>query len=108
MRDLFELRIFLRCSESLRWQRRLARDCNERGRTADGIGEQFWNVVAPMHARFVEGQEAWADLVLEQPLTQTDLKRPVAAIRALRPNPDTWTITPTPPAIVPSALLQSL
>ena len=87
IRDRFELRIFLRCSEPLRWQRRLARDRRQRDRTPDAIGDQFWSVVAPMHDRFVQGQETWADVILEQPLSRSDLTQAVATIRALRSNP---------------------
>jgi uridine kinase len=88
VRELFDLRVFLDCSQSLRWQRRAARDLNERARTMDSIHKQFWNVVAPMHERFVEAQKAWADLVIEQSFTQIALGRLVTTIRALRPKPD--------------------
>lgn len=84
IRELFNLRVFLDCPESLRWQRRLARDVKERGRTADSVREQFENVVAPMHERFVEVQKPWADLVIEQPISQTDLNQLDTRIRALR------------------------
>jgi uridine kinase len=87
VRELFNLRVFLDCIQSLRWQRRVARDFNERGRTTDSIREQFCNVVAPMHERFVEVQKAWADVVIEQSITQTELGRLVATIRALRAEP---------------------
>ena len=87
LRELFDLRVFLDCAESLRWERRLARDRDERGRTTDSIREQFWNVVAPMHERFVEVQKKWADLVIEQPITQVGLARLVATIHALRAEP---------------------
>jgi uridine kinase len=87
VRQLFDLRVFLDCAESLRWERRLARDLVERGRSEDSIREQFWNVVAPMHERFVEVQKAWADLVIEQPIAQTELDRLVVTIRALRVEP---------------------
>jgi uridine kinase len=88
VRELFDLRVFLDCSESLRWQRRIARDLNERGGTRDSINEQFWNVVVPMHERFVEVQKAWADLVIEQPTSQTELGRLIETIHALRAEPD--------------------
>jgi uridine kinase len=110
IRALFDFTVFLDCAESLRWQRRLARDLNERGRTTDSIRRQFWSVVAPMHQRFVQGQQARADLVLEPPLSQTDFGGLLATIRALRGEPD-----PTPLAITTSrsnmpqvAALQSL
>jgi len=87
IRELFDLGVFLDCPGSLRWQRRFARDLNERGRTTDSICEQFLNVVAPMHSRFVEVQKPWADLVIEQPIRQTELSRLFATIRALRTEP---------------------
>jgi len=88
VRKLFDLRIFLDCIQSLRWERRVTRDFNERGRTTDSIYEQFWNVVAPMHEQFVERQKAWADLVIEQSITQAALGRLIATIRDLRARPD--------------------
>ena len=91
LRELFDLRVFLDCIQSLRWQRREARDLNERGRTTDSIRKQFWKVVAPMHERFVEVQKPWADLVIEHSITQAELGRLVATIRDLRAEPD-----PTP------------
>jgi len=91
VRELFDLRVFLDCPGSLRWQRRFARDLKERGRTTDSICEQFLNVVAPMHNRFVEVQKTWADLVIEQPIRQAELSRLIATIRALRAEP-----APTP------------
>ena len=87
LRDLFNLRIYLDCIQSMRWQRRVTRDLSERGRTTDSVREQFWNFVAPMHERFVEPQKAWADLVIEQSITQTELGRLTATIRALRAEP---------------------
>lgn len=87
VRQLFDLRVFLDCVQSLRWQRREARDLEERGRTPDSIRKQFWNVVAPMHDRFVEEQKAWADVLIEQSITQTEFGRLAAAIRALRTGP---------------------
>ena len=87
IRELFDLCAFLDCSESLRWERRWTRDLHERGRSADSIREQFWNVVAPMHERFVRVQKPWADLVLEQPMSRAGLGELVATIRALRAGP---------------------
>src|SRR5580765_6213075 len=101
IRALFDLRVFLACAESLRWDRRLNRDVQERGRTTESIHRQFWNVVAPMNDRFVEPQKTRADLVIEQPITQTDISALIACIRALRPprtrallvKPASWNTT---------------
>lgn len=91
VRALFEFRVFLDCVQSVRWQRRATRDLDERGRTTDSIRKQFWQVVAPMHECFVEVQKPWADLVLDHSITQSELGRLVATIRALRAKSD-----PTP------------
>ena len=88
LRGFFDLGVYLDCSASLRLQRRLERDLQERGRAAESIRAQFQNVVAPMHERFVEVQRPWADLVLEQPINDADYGRLVAAIRGLRAEPD--------------------
>jgi len=88
LRDLFNLRFFLDCPELLRWQRRSARDFNDRGRTMDSIREQFWNVVAPMHERFVEVQRPWADFVIEQPIGEVEIVQMIATIRALGEEPE--------------------
>lgn len=109
VRELFDLRIFLDCPELLRWQRRLARDVTGRSRTTESICDQFWNVVAPMHAHFVEGQKVWADLEVEQPISQPELDRLFAAVRGLRTES-----VPTPLEIISQtatpefAALQSL
>ena len=94
VRHLFHLRVFLDCVQSLRWQQRAARDLGERGRNLNSIREQFWKVVAPMHERFVEVQKAWADLVIDQSMTQSKIGRLVATIRAVRTEP-----RPTPSRI---------
>jgi uridine kinase len=110
VRALFDLRVFLDCPESLRWQRRLARDQQDRGRTTDSIQKQFWNVVAPMNKRFVEVQKPWADLVIEQPISQTNLDRLIATTRALRieAGPTAWEISRARTIIPAVATLNSL
>jgi uridine kinase len=110
VRELFDFRIFLDCIQLVRWQRRAARDGNQRGRTTDSIRKQFWNVVAPMHERFVEVQKAWADLVIEPSITQIELGRLVATIRALRTEPGStpFAITGSPTPTPEAAALKSL
>lgn len=45
---------FIDVEQEIRFQRRLKRDVTERGRTPEGIREQFFNQVKPMHDLFVE------------------------------------------------------
>ncbi len=54
IRDLIDYRVFLDCPGDIRYQRRLVRDVNERGRTRDSVAEQWETTVAPMHALHVE------------------------------------------------------
>jgi len=110
VRQRFEFRVFLDCIQSVRWQRRAARDLDERGRTTDSIRKQFWEVVAPMHERFVEVQKPRADLVIDHSITQSELGRLVATIRDLRAGPDPAPLeVAASPATTPRvAALQSL
>jgi uridine kinase len=66
MRRQFALTIFLDCSECDRLQRRLLRDTADRGRSEASVREQFASQVAPMHARYVQPQARWADIVLTE------------------------------------------
>ncbi|HXA15241.1 MAG TPA: hypothetical protein VNW23_08960, partial [Opitutaceae bacterium] len=73
VRQLFDLTIYLDCPPELRLQRRLTRDVAERGRSPDTVKRQFRSTVAPMHARYVEPQQKWADLILSQPFRKIDI-----------------------------------
>ena len=61
------------CPAELCLARRVQRDVLERGRSPVSVREQFRRTVAPMHRRYVAPQVAWADIVLRQPLGQTDV-----------------------------------
>jgi len=47
-------KVFIDCPEELRFSRRLNRDVKERGRTPEGVENQFYKQVKPMHDEFVE------------------------------------------------------
>lgn len=61
----FDLKIFRSAPGDLRFSRRVERDVEERGRTAESVREQFERSVAPMHEEFVEPSAAIADRVIE-------------------------------------------
>ena len=65
LRALFTQTIFIETPESVRFARRLARDVRERGRTAEGVREQFHRQVKPMHDEFVGPSQKWADVTLD-------------------------------------------
>jgi uridine kinase len=74
IRQLLDVKIFIECPTGLRFQRRLKRDVEERGRTQDSVCEQFVETVAPMHKKFVQAQARFADVVLPGTFTDTDVK----------------------------------
>ncbi len=53
LRPHFDISVFIDVEEKVRFERRLKRDTTERGRTAEGVREQFFRQVAPMHNEFV-------------------------------------------------------
>jgi uridine kinase len=48
-----DLRVFIETPEILRYERRLKRDVEERGRQEQGVKAQFYGQVKPMHDQFV-------------------------------------------------------
>lgn len=64
LRPLLDFAYFIDTQEDLRFQRRLQRDVRERGRTPDGVREQFFNHVKPMHDLFVDPSRKFADKVV--------------------------------------------
>lgn len=64
LREQFDEMIFFDTPESLRYERRLERDVNERGRTPDGVSAQFLKQVKPMHDEFVEPSKAHAHTIV--------------------------------------------
>ncbi len=56
--------IFFDTPEELRYQRRLDRDVNERGRTPEGVKKQFDLQVRPMHDQFVQPSKSHAQTVV--------------------------------------------
>lgn len=64
LRALFDELVFFDTPEELRFQRRLERDVHERGRTPEGVRNQFYKQVKPMHDQFVEPSKAFAHHVV--------------------------------------------
>jgi uridine kinase len=63
--SLFDERIFFETPEELRFQRRLERDVKERGRKADGVHQQFFKQVKPMHDLYVEPSKKFAETIVK-------------------------------------------
>lgn len=60
VRALFDELVFFDTPEELRFARRLERDVQERGRTPEGVHNQFFKQVKPMHDQFVAPSKAFA------------------------------------------------
>lgn len=66
LRDRFDLKIFIDTPADLRLIRRLERDVAERGRTPEGIVEQYLATVRPSHERFIEPSKRYADVIVPE------------------------------------------
>ncbi|WP_413557800.1 uridine kinase [Bdellovibrio sp. HCB209] len=70
--------IFFDTPEFIRFERRLHRDVEERGRTAEGVRKQFDLQVRPMHNLFVEPSKAHAHRIVKD---HEDYHRALAQVR---------------------------
>lgn len=66
LRSLFDESVFVDTSEDLRYSRRLRRDVEERGRTEEGVRNQFTKQVKPMHDQFVEPSKQHATFLIKE------------------------------------------
>ena len=66
LRNLLDIKIFVDTDADLRFIRRLRRDMAERGRTVDGVVDQYLATVRPMHLEFVESSKRWADVIIPE------------------------------------------
>jgi uridine kinase len=66
LRELLDVKIFVDTDADLRFIRRLRRDMAERGRTVDGVVDQYLATVRPMHLEFVESSKRWADIIIPE------------------------------------------
>lgn len=64
VRELFHQRLYFDTPEKTRFERRLERDVNERGRTPEGVRSQFLNQVKPMHDQYVEPSKKHAHKIV--------------------------------------------
>jgi uridine kinase len=63
LKDL-DFAIFVDTPEKERFERRMRRDVRERGRTEEGVRDQFFSQVKPMHDLFVEPSKSKAHLIV--------------------------------------------
>ncbi len=66
LRDLMDVKIYVDTDADLRFIRRLKRDMEERGRTAESVINQYLTTVRPMHLEFVEPSKRYADVIIPE------------------------------------------
>lgn len=66
LRELMDIKVFVDTDADLRLIRRLSRDIEERGRSAESVIEQYLATVRPMHLEFVEPSKRYADIIIPQ------------------------------------------
>ena len=64
LRPIFDLSVYVEVSDDVRFIRRLKRDIAERGRTVDGVIQQYLQSVKPMHDAHVAPQKNVADIII--------------------------------------------
>jgi len=62
--DLMDIKIFVETAADIRLVRRMHRDMEERGRTAESVMNQYMKTVRPMHMMFVEQSKRVADIII--------------------------------------------
>ncbi|MFH0794872.1 MAG: uridine kinase [bacterium] len=66
LRALLDIKIYVDTDPDVRFIRRLERDINDRGRTAESVIKQYLDVVRPMHLEFVEPSKRFADIIIPE------------------------------------------
>jgi uridine kinase len=66
LRSMMDIKVFVDTDADLRFIRRLERDIQDRGRSAQSVIQQYTRTVRPMHLEFVEPSKRYADLILPE------------------------------------------
>jgi len=66
IRQLLDIKVFVKTDDDIRFIRRLLRDTNERGRSIDSVINQYVGAVKPMHEQFVEPSKKYADIIVPE------------------------------------------
>ncbi|MFC6904220.1 uridine kinase [Halalkalicoccus tibetensis] len=82
--DMLDLRLYVETDADVRILRRIRRDVLERGRSLEGVIDQYLSTVKPMHEQFVEPTKKEADLVIPEGANTVAIDLLEAAIAAAR------------------------
>ena len=72
LRELMDYRVFVETPLDICLARRLRRDIQERGRTADSVIKQYTETVRPMYLQFVEPSRRYADITVSGEQTNSE------------------------------------
>lgn len=64
LRKQMDIKLFVDTDDDIRLLRRLRRDITERGRSIEGVLDQYETFVRPMHLEFVEPTKRYADIII--------------------------------------------
>ena len=65
IRELLDKSFYIDAEEKTRVKRMVLRDVKERGRTIEGVLEQYKRDMKPMHDKFVEPLKKYADVIID-------------------------------------------
>lgn len=82
LNSLFDIRVFVDTDDDIRLIRRIQRDTVERGRSLDGIINQYLTTVRPMHIEFVEPSKRNAHIIVPVGLNSVALELVVSRLRS--------------------------
>jgi uridine kinase len=63
---MLDLRLYVETDADVRILRRIERDVIERGRSLEGVMDQYLSTVKPMHEQFIEPTKKHADLIIPE------------------------------------------
>lgn len=64
--ELLDMKVFVDTDADVRILRRVLRDCNERGRSLEGVVRQYLTTVKPMHEKYIEPSKKIADVIIPE------------------------------------------
>ncbi|HSJ15370.1 MAG TPA: uridine kinase [Longimicrobiales bacterium] len=66
LRRLMDIKVYVDTDPDIRFIRRLRRDIEQRGRSAESVIRQYLDTVRPMHLEFVEPSKRYADVIVPE------------------------------------------
>ncbi|MEP3891135.1 MAG: uridine kinase [Hellea sp.] len=88
VRQQADVSIYMRCPYETRFERRLARDVAERGRTEEFVHHQFAQDVEPAHQKYIQPSAEHADIIVIQDDYVAHVDDVIDRIIAALPNID--------------------